>query len=207
MHGSNESSGIYSKQFKRHKIKRNVGSNDTDAGSVTSPALTAPKSDHFVVDSSAPPNISPVIDKLSNELSLLREDDPLTTSGLALTPFNAWDDYDFFSDLNQTSPFSPSHPTEEQLEFLMGSILPTSVPSPLVEVHNALTATGPRLLRVPSSDEIPIKGEHLGPPPPRNFGKRIEEAAFPSLVAQVDILNFKVISLKVGTDVAETAFH
>jgi hypothetical protein len=199
MHGSNESSGIYSKQIKHKKFTTNGSRTEPDTlgGNFTSPTGTA-HSDQFNTATVAPAELSP-IEHFSNEFSMLPEQDPSPASFSGLTPFSNWNEYDFFGDLNQTLPLNPTHPTEAQLELLMSSVLPETFPShSVVELHNSLTAIGPRLLRIPSSDEIPIKGEHLGLPPPRNPGKRLNEIAWTGFVAQVEELNLQVAHQKVS---------
>jgi hypothetical protein len=198
MHGSNESSGIYSKQIKHNKSTTNgtKAEPDTHGGtSFTSPTGTT-HSDNLNPATVAPAELSPM-EHFSNEISMLPEQDPSPASFSGLTPFSNWNEYDFFGDLNQTLPINPTHPTEAQLELLMSSTLPeTFFNHSVVELHNSLTAIGPRLLRIPSSDEIPIKGEHLGPPPPRNPGKRLDEIAWAGFVAQVEELNLNVVHPK-----------
>ena len=193
MHGSNESSGIYSKQIKHNKAIANGIQKETESntGNFTSPTGTA-HSESANATPVLPAELSPM-EHFSNEISMLPQQDPSPASFSGLTPFSSWNEYDFFGDLNQTLPLNPTHPTEAQLELLMSSILPETFPSRSVaELHNSLTAIGPRLLRIPSSDEIPIKGEHLGPPPPRNPGKRLDEIAWTGFAAQLEGLNLQV---------------
>lgn len=196
MHGSNESSGIYSKQIKHNK-SADGAQKETEAHTTnfTSPTGTA-RSEPINAPTMAPAELSPM-EHFSNEINMLPEQDPSPASFSGLTPFSNWNEYDFFGDLNQTLPLNPTHPTEAQLELLMSSILPETFPShSVVELHNSLTAIGPRLLRIPSSDEIPIKGEHLGPPPPRNPGKRLDEIAWTGFAAQVEDLNLHVLHIQ-----------
>lgn len=130
------------------------------------------------------------------------------------SPFT-WNDFTFFDELNHSlGILNPTDDMQSQIDLLMNSMVHSgpatgtwpSSPNPIASIGpvtlptNAsglaittaeTTASGcplaaeDPLFRIPTANEVPIKGVHSAPPPTRNLDKKLDETAWKGLVEQI----------------------
>jgi hypothetical protein len=111
------------------------------------------------------------------------------------SPFT-WNDFTFFDELNHSlGILNPTDDMQSQLDQLMSSVIPSgsatqwpSTPNMSnVDTIPSITDTSAPLFRIPTANEVPIKGVHSAPPPTKNIEKKLDETAWKKLNAQIHI--------------------
>jgi hypothetical protein len=108
------------------------------------------------------------------------------------SPFT-WNDFTFFDELNiSLGVLNPTDDMQSQIDRLMSNMLtsgaPTSTAWPSApDVNNLpdIPETSATLFRIPTSNEVPIKGVHSAPPPTRHLDQKFDEAAWKQISAQI----------------------
>jgi hypothetical protein len=113
-----------------------------------------------------------------------------TATGIPLFDFN-WNDFGHFDDINQSLDIlNQTDDVNAQLDLLMNmnylSNLESGSPAGNSTEVEGLSSEGgaaalcpPNIfLRIPTSDDIPIRGIHSGPPPTKVSWKRLKEATW-----------------------------
>ena len=116
------------------------------------------------------------------------------------SPFT-WNDFTFFDELNHSlGILNPTDDMQSQIDQLMNSMIPSgtatasawpSSPNPSAPTGTTTTCTmdvaSDPLFRIPTANEVPIKGVHSAPPPTRNIEKKLDETAWKNLVEQIQL--------------------
>jgi hypothetical protein len=127
-----------------------------------------------------------------------------TATGIPLFDFN-WNDFGHFDDINQSLDIlTQTDDVNAQLDLLMnlnylsnldsGGQSPTrtevaasSMDAEAGLIEGAAALCPPNIfLRIPTSDDIPIRGIHSGPPPTKVSWKRLKEATWYMLSDEVE---------------------
>jgi len=126
------------------------------------------------------------------------------TSGMSPVPlldFN-WNNFDFFDEVDQSLDIlNWNEDVNAQLDQLMNmnfltelepgpstAITPRAPPVPKPDGSSELVPPNP-LMRIPTSDEIPIKGIHSGPPPSRYTWNRLVDSKWAELNDRLRLSN------------------
>jgi len=122
------------------------------------------------------------------------------------SPFN-WNDFTFFDELNHSlGILNPTDDMQSQIDQLMNSMVPSgtvtasawpSSPNPnasnttgtvnVTHTQCAVDMANDPLFRIPTANEVPIKGVHSAPPPTPNIEQKLDETAWKRLVEQIQI--------------------
>ena len=111
------------------------------------------------------------------------------------SPFT-WNDFTFFDELNHSlGILNPTDDMQSQLDQLISSVLPSGSATQWPSTPNMsntdivpeLLESAAPLFRIPTSNEVPIKGVHSAPPPTMRIEKKLDETAWKKLAAQVHI--------------------
>jgi hypothetical protein len=109
------------------------------------------------------------------------------------SPFT-WNDFTFFDELNNSlGVLNPTDDMQSQIDQLMSSMLPSGSATAWPSTPNLHSLPDPPglhehsapLFRIPTANEIPIKGVHSAPPPTRSIEKKMDETAWKQLIAQL----------------------
>jgi len=140
------------------------------------------------------------------------------------SPFT-WNDFTFFDELNHSlGILNPTDDMQSQIDLLMASMVHSEpVTGTWLSSPNPISSNGPvtlptntsalanttaennvtgcplltedPLFRIPTANEVPIKGVHSAPPPTRNLEKKLDETAWKSLVEQIHTYEKVIITL------------